>query len=276
MPFDPPLSIPEVQAVFRGKYAITSIIAAGGQGAVFRATPTGGDQEASGGDVALKLYFEEVVEERTVREVTALRALQSDAIVRLHDEGHVTIRSTRCIFIATSFIQGQTLADRIAQGPVSESQIARIGVDVSTAIDLLWRARIVHRDIKPPNIMVRPNGTSVVIDLGLARHLDLSPITSVGTAWGTMGYLSPEQARGGPLTCKSDIFALGIVLQEAILGRHPTGRRQANLMLGGPSTTGLRSRLPPQLITLIDAMVHRNPVYRPMPNAVIMAFQPLL
>jgi serine/threonine-protein kinase len=225
-------------------------------------------EEAAGQVVALKIYFEEQVEERTAREITALRSFTTPTIVRLFDEGHCVLRTTPCIYLATSFIEGQTLSDRIAASPMSDKEVASAGRDIAIAIATLWNARIVHRDIKPNNVMLSTDGSAILIDLGLARHLDLSPITTFGKTWGTQGYFSPEHAHGAPLTCKSDVFALGIVLQEALLGRHPTGRRQAAIMNGGPLTSTLRPNISPTMAALIDSMVHKTPFYRPMPMVV--------
>lgn len=251
-----------MQAAFGSHFTILESVAAGGQGAVFKAI------SSDGGHVALKVYFEEQIEERTRREIVALQSIVGDTIVKLADEGRCELRAQPCIYIATSFIAGETLANLLGRGPVEPGVAARIGHDIALAVSQLWEKRIVHRDIKPSNIMVTTADRAVLIDLGLARHLDLSPLTSVGKTWGTEGYLSPEQARGSLLSCKSDIFALGIVLQESLLGRHPTSRRQIALLEGGPRTGGLRAGLPAGLVTVVDAMVHKSPLRRPLPREV--------
>src|SRR5205823_12550809 len=118
--------------------------------------------------------------------------------------------------------------------------------------------------LKPYNIMLRPDGQAVLIDLGVARHIALDSLTTYGKTWGTEGYLSPEQARiVRSLTCKSDVFALGVVVQESLLGRHPTARHQQQLVAGGPATASLQAGLPTEFIALVDRMVHRDPVRRP-------------
>lgn len=249
-----------MQSAFGPRFTIIESIAAGGQGAVFKALTSNGVSH-----VALKVYFEDQIEERTRREIIALQSITGDTIVKLADEGRCELRGQPCIFIATSYIAGETLAAFIGRDPLEPNAAARIGHDIALAVGLLWAERIVHRDIKPSNIMMTDAGRAVLIDLGLARHLDLSPLTSVGKTWGTEGYLSPEQAKGSLLSCKSDIFALGIVLQESLLGRHPTSRRQAALLEGGPRTSSLRAGLPAGLVTVIDAMVHKSPLRRPLP-----------
>jgi serine/threonine protein kinase len=250
-----------MQNAFGSRFTIIESVAAGGQGAVFRAQTSDDFSQ-----VALKVYFEDQIEERTRREIVALESITGDTIVKLVSEGRCELRGQPCIFIATSYIAGDTLAAFIGRGPVEPGVAARIGADIALAVGLLWAKRIVHRDIKPSNIMITSAGRAVLIDLGLARHLGLSPLTSVGKTWGTEGYLSPEQAKGSLLSCKSDVFALGIVLQESLLGRHPTSRRQLPLLEGGPRTSGLRAGLPAGLVTVIDALVHKSPLRRPLPQ----------
>jgi serine/threonine-protein kinase len=246
------------------------MIDAGGQGAVFRARAEGGAlSELS--EVALKIYFEDQIEERGEREVAALKTLWCSTIVKLYDAGHCNIRGKRCMYIATAFIRGKTIASALRDGQMDIGQIARIGHDVSLAIESMWGLRLVHRDIKPDNVMIRDDGGATLIDLGIARHLSMNTLTTTGKTWGTEGYFSPEHAKASPLSCKSDVFSLGIVLQECLLGRHPTARRQSLLMAGGPKTSNLRGDIPPGLASVVDAMVHRSAVHRPQPAAIAQA-----
>lgn len=260
--FDPELSLAEVNAAVAGSFRVRELVDSGGQGAVFRA-------ETQAQDVALKIYFGDQVEERAIREVEALRSLYSDTIVRLYNSGHCQIRGVRCTYVATTFIHGRTVTEAIRASPLSVQQVARIAQDMASAVGAMWERRVVHRDIKPKNIMLANDGRSILIDLGIARHLAMGALTTTGTLWGTEGYLSPEQARGEELTCKSDIFALGIVMQECLLGRHPTAQRQVPLLHGGPPTKTLIDGIPTPVITLIDSMVHKSPVRRPLPEVII-------
>lgn len=227
--------------------------------------------------MALKVYSATHIEERTDREVAALRQLRSANIVGLNGAGSCDIRGTPCGWLETEFIDGESLSAVIGRGSVGPGRVASFLCDMAAAIDAMWLLRVVHRDIKPDNIMVRADGRAVLIDLGIARHVELDSITTVGTAWGTQGYLSPEQCRAvHSLTCKSDVFALGVVAQEALVGRHPTARRQPALMTGGPVTSTLHPGVPLELANLIDRMVHRDPVRRPLPPEIIAITQPLI
>ena len=157
----------------------------------------------------------------------------------------------------------------VAAGALNIRQVVQTGRDVAEAIVVLWTKRIVHRDIKPSNILVSTDGRSVLIDLGVARYLEFTTLTAPGHSIGTYGYMSPEQAGASRrLTCKSDIFSLGIVLQEALSGKHPTLHDQVALHNGGPSTATLRQGLPLDLAGLIDSMVESRPFKRPDPDLV--------
>lgn len=113
------------------------------------------------------------------------------------------------MFVATEFIEGEVLSAVLSRGHLPTGQVARIGREIALAIAALWVERLVHRDIKPNNIMFAHNGRAVLIDLGVARHLSLGALTTLGKTWGTDGYMSPEQANAlRQLSCKSDIFSL--------------------------------------------------------------------
>jgi serine/threonine-protein kinase len=274
-PFNPPLSVSEVQAPCPGRYARVSELKAGGQGCVFRATIGDGQEVSAGTEVALKVYYADQIEERTDREIAALKRISAPSLVRLIGTARAVIRGEPCLYLETEFIAGECLAPRLQRGPLTVPQIAAVVHDIAFAIEAIWADRIVHRDIKPDNIMLTALGRGVLIDLGVARHTSLSSITTVGKTWGTEGYLSPEQAQGRrALTCKSDIFALGIVAQEALLGRHPTGRRQVPLVAtGGPKTGPLVAGLPPAFTAFLDRMVSRDTALRPMPKLVASTMQ---
>ncbi|HJQ36041.1 MAG TPA: serine/threonine-protein kinase [Thermoanaerobaculia bacterium] len=259
----------DVIAAVVGLFDNVRPLAQGGQGAVYRATPHGSAEE-----VALKIYFGDQLDERTAREIAALKRLKGETIVRLHADGAIDIGGNSYNYIATTFIEGDVLSSVLTQRQLSFTEIAAIGRDVALAIDELWaNDRIVHRDVKPSNVMLRADGRAVLIDLGVARHLNLSPLTTAGKTWGTEGYMAPEHARGNPLSCKADVFALGVLLQESLLQHHPTAHRQALLMNGGLKTSALRPDTPAELARIIDLMLDRSPGVRPSPRRVADALQ---
>lgn len=276
-PFQPPLDPTEVDAAFPRRYLHIDVLKSGGQGSVFRVLAGPAHSSSDGTPIALKVYFADQLEERTQREVDALRRIQSAVVVSLVDTGRVTLRNLPCIWIETAFVEGECLGPIISRGPIELETVAAIAHDIARALEVLWVHRIVHRDVKPDNIILRPDGHAVLIDLGVARHTALESLTSYGKTWGTEGYLSPEQGRAlRSLTCKSDVFCLGIVIQEALLGRHPTARRQVQLAAGGPVTSTLRQGLPVAFNALVDRMVSRDPIRRPTPAEIATSMRPFV
>lgn len=271
-PFDPPLEGAELLAATRGLYPEVEKIFIGGQAVVFRA------KSHDGGMHALKVYFPDPdaqVDERTDREVAALRRLHSETLVRLESDGHITVRGEQCRYVATTFIDGNSLASTLKNGPLSVGAVARLGVDAADAIRLLWTERIVHRDVTPNNLMLAETGRAVLIDLGLARHTALASLTKPHQGWGTMGYLSPEQAQAvRALTCKSDVFSLGVVLQQSLSGVHPYGRDQRRLAMGGKPTATIVKGVPSEMCDIIDTMVRFAAPRRPSPATIVAALRP--
>jgi serine/threonine protein kinase len=142
----------ELDEVFAGSYnALAPLAEQGAQALVFRAdTP-------SAKTVVLKLYDpDDTIEERTEREVEALRKLSCVTIAELHDAGEIVIANKAYRFLATTFIEGETLGTAIRRGPLPVHDVAQIGIDIADAIAKLWQLKIVHRDIKPANIIWTP------------------------------------------------------------------------------------------------------------------------
>jgi len=253
----------KIEAAFSGAFSKLALLhQQGAQGAVFRATAR------DGSEVALKIYDANQVEERTRREVAAMRKLTRPTIVRLHSAGGVVIGSANYRYIATPFIVGDSLNDRIARGALSVDSAAQITIDITDAIDELWSHRIVHRDVKPANVIVKPDGRAVLIDLGVARHLDQKTLTVAGYTFGTPGYFAPEHLAGRPLSCRADVFSAGIVFQEMIIGQHPTRQRQELLSKGGLRTATVAPGVPMFVSRLIDEMVAKRAFDRPTPARV--------
>jgi serine/threonine protein kinase len=273
-PFNPPLVSDEVDQALPGRYRAIQVLKSGGQGAVFRVEVGFGHSAPPGALLALKMYSADQLEERTDREIETLSHLHVDTLVEFVGTGRVTVRGLPCVWLETTFIEGEPLSSVLQRGPLPVPQIARIASDIGVVLDRLWERRIVHRDVKPDNIMLRADGRAILVDLGIARYMDMESLTTAGKTWGTVGYFSPEQFRAvRALTCKSDVFALGVVVQECLLGRHPTARRQPQLADGGPATAALRPALPAEFCAFVDRMVHRDPVRRPAPSEVVAAMQ---
>lgn len=176
--------------------------------------------------VAIKILFPEYATdpafvERFRREAQSAANLNHPNIVSVYDWG----RSNNTYFMAMEYVPGRTLADALRDiGQISASKAAEVGIEVAAALSFAHRNNVVHRDIKPGNILIGSNGQLKVADFGIARALGSaadSGLTQVGAVMGTAAYFSPEQAQGGQPDPRSDLYSLGCVLYEMVAGRVP-------------------------------------------------------
>jgi serine/threonine-protein kinase len=260
-----PFKLSDVESALGGRYILGNEIGIGGQGVVYRAERIlDGNNQTCKNNVALKLHLDPRQDARVEREIRAAKNLQHATLATLLEEGIIAVGGVQTRFIAWDFIEGESLESRLRNGPLTERETVKIALDVVSAITVLWSKKIVHRDIAPKNIMVRPNGHAVLIDLGGARHLDTSTITAPGFFFGTMGYLSPEQFRAEhALTASSDVFALGTVIFECLLGHHPTRGDQFILVTTPPSALTSLSSNNQELCRTIDKMLANRAPFRP-------------
>jgi serine/threonine-protein kinase len=203
-------------AVIGGRYEIIDRIADGGMSTVYRAR-----RRPDGATVALKILRPQYAAdreflERFTREARAAEVLQHANIVRVYESG----RDGDVHFLAMEYVDGPDLKGHLRRvGRLEADDAERIARAVCEALDYAHHEGIVHRDVKPQNILIAPDGTVKVADFGIARALAAVTITQPGTVLGTVQYLSPEQARGAPVGRASDIYALGAVLYEMLTGR---------------------------------------------------------
>lgn len=273
-----PFKLEDIKQALSGRFVLAGEIRTGGQGAVYRAKRIRDlDSQPCSNDVALKLHLDPKQDTRVEREIQAAKNLQHPALATLLEDGLISVGGRQTRFVAWDFIEGESLDARITKGPLSETGTLQIALDVVSAVATLWSRHIVHRDIAPKNIMVKPDSRAVLIDLGGARHLDNTTLTAPGFFFGTIGYLSPEQARAEhALTCASDIFALGIVMFECLLGHHPTRGDQHVLVNSPPSATAQLTACGKELSSLIDKMLLLRASFRPSVAQVTEQLQRLL
>ena len=215
-----------------GPYDIVSLLGTGGMGEVYRARDTKLNR-----DVALKILSGALTldEDRTARfrrEAQVLAALNHPNIAQIY--GFEDSASTHALVL--ELVEGRTLADRIAEGPVAVDEALHIAKQIADALGAAHDLGIVHRDLKPANIKLRPDGTVKVLDFGLAKALEPpssdhpaqataptittpAQMTAVGVILGTAAYMSPEQARGLAVDKRADIWSFGVVLYELLAGR---------------------------------------------------------
>jgi serine/threonine protein kinase len=211
-----------------GHYRIITMIGRGGMGEVYLAQDTRLHRR-----VALKLLRASLTRDkqrmqRFEQEACSASALSHPNILTVHDIG----QEGEIHFIATEYIEGETLRQFIKRLKVTPAQAIEIATQVAAALTAAHAAGIIHRDIKPENIMLRPDGYVKVLDFGLAKLAEpldpqvrasslLQVETDPGTVMGTVNYMSPEQARGLAVDARSDIFSLGVVLYETLTGKAP-------------------------------------------------------
>jgi serine/threonine protein kinase len=211
-----------------GNYRVLARLGAGGMGEVYLAL-----DETLGRRAALKflprLFMQDEAQRaRFEREARAASALNHPNILTVYEIGVARGRA----FIATEYVEGKTLRDRIAEQNLSHEEILRIAEQVGEALGAAHAAGLIHRDIKPENIMLRPDGYVKLLDFGLAKPLyveeSAAPATALassrrqtqhGLILGTPGYMSPEQARGAALDGRSDLWSLGATLYEMLTGK---------------------------------------------------------
>ncbi len=260
-----PFNATEVQSAFGKRYVLGAELGTGGQGVVYRANRLlDENHHPCNDDVALKLHLDSRQDQRVEREISAVRNLRHPALATLLEDGRITIAGQQIRYIAWTFIDGEALDKILVRGALDEKRTIRIARDVTSAVAVLWSKHIVHRDIAPKNIMVKPDGSAVLIDLGGARHLDRTTITAPGATFGTPGYLSPEQYRAEhALTCASDVFTLAVVLLQCLLGQHPTQYDQHRLALTPPSVEALLPHMRKEVREILGAMLQVRAPFRP-------------
>lgn len=249
-----------LRAALPSHVTIAGPLAAGGQGTVFRG-------ECRGQPAAVKVFDAATDMRRVDRECNLLSKLSCPYVVRLIEHFRVTINTESLRIVVYEYHPGGDLSPMLApnSAPVSEATLLKIGMEVGTGITTLWNSRIVHRDIKPANIVQAADGRYLLVDVGLARHLDLSALTAAGGAPGTRGYRSPEQALGRrALTIRSDVYSLGMTLFVLAAKRHPFNG--ADILSPtpidfSPMTTG--RALSSGLLSLIKQMLEYSPARRP-------------
>lgn len=262
-----------------GAYQIDGEIGKGGMGVVYRATDSG-----LGRTVAIKALPVELGDNpdalaRFEREARTLAALNHPNIGGIHGiEEHRGLK-----YLVLEYIDGETLAHRIARGPLRIGEALEIGSQIAGGLEAAHDAGFIHRDLKPANVKITPGGMAKVLDFGLARvepsvrhraegeekpTVALSDtMTTPGTILGTVQYMSPEQARGGDIDRRTDLWALGAVLFECLTGANPYARGSAGECMAAifadePDLSTLPLTTPPEVVALIGRCLRKDPRQR--------------
>ena len=209
---------PHVGDVLGQRYRLTERIAVGGMGEVWRAT-----DDVLGRDVAVKVLKEEYsgdpgFRQRFRAEARHSAALTHPNIAGVYDYGE----ADRSAYLVMELVPGEPLSDVLArEGSLPPREAMGLLAQAAAGLAVAHAAGVVHRDVKPGNLLVTPDGRVKVTDFGIARASDAVPLTATGQVMGTAQYLAPEQAMGRGATSASDVYALGVVGYEALAGRRP-------------------------------------------------------
>jgi len=260
-----------------GPYEIVAPLGAGGMGEVYKARDTRLERTVAIKVLPPHLSSSEEMRQRFEREAKTISQITHPHICALYDVG----REGETEFLVMEYLEGESLADKLARGPLPTEQLLRYGVEVADALDKAHRAGIVHRDLKPGNVMLTKGGVKL-LDFGLAKfqagavrstsdsrlatEMQASrPLTERGTVLGTFQYMSPEQLEGKEADGRSDLFAFGAVLYEMATGKKAfTGSSQASLigsiLRDDPtSITEIAPMTPPALNRVVKTCLAKDP-----------------
>jgi serine/threonine-protein kinase len=249
-----------------GPYRLEERLGEGGMGVVFHAV-----REPEGDEVALKILRSELSSDETFRrrfvhEARAAGEVRHKHLVPITDAGELEGRP----YLAVAYVEGQTLEERLAtDGPMPLEEIVRLVAHVASGLDALHAAGIVHRDVKPSNVIIDPAGSANLTDFGLAKGRAYTVLTKPGMVMGTLDYIAPEMLRGSEATAASDIYALGCLAYECTAGRTPFADStmfelaKAHLTLEPPDPCANRPDAPDGLSWAILQGLAKEPDKRP-------------
>ena len=249
--------------LFLGRYRPIRPLGSGGSGSVWLAR-----DEQSGRDVAVKIVPREgKAGERARREAQAMAKLEHPCCLRAYACG----RDAEHVFIAYAYVPGSTFRESLRAGRVTDAVAVEVAVQVLEGLAHAHERGVVHRDVKPANVLLVEGGEDVsvrILDFGLARFAEGETLTAAGDVPGTLAYIAPERLRGEPADPAGDVWSVGVLLYEALAGRHPFWRSSLAdtaeaIAAGPPPLRTERPDLPDRLLAAVDRAVGLDPRKRP-------------
>ncbi|MCA9926136.1 MAG: protein kinase, partial [Anaerolineales bacterium] len=249
-----------------GRYLITNELAKGGMATIYTGMDPRFEREVAIKVLPHALLHDPTFRTRFVREAKTVAALEHPFIVPVHDYGEEDNQP----YIVMRLMRGGSLTDKISAGPLPKSEIETIMNRVNQALEVAHKKGVIHRDLKPGNILFDQYGNAFLSDFGIAHIANTqSNLTNTGGAVGTPGYMSPEQIQGRPVDGRSDIYALGILLFEMLTGQKPFVADTPAMMIvkqmteSVPNICDLNPNLPPVYDELIRRLTANNREDRP-------------
>ena len=244
-----------------GDYEILSILGMGGMGKVYKVRNVIADRVEAMKILLPDLNSNQSLADRFLREIRLLGTLNHPNIAALR----TALTFQNQLVMVMEFVEGETLANRLARAPLSTAETVKYADQVLSALAYAHKQNIIHRDIKPANMMLTPQGVVKLMDFGIARSATDGSLTSTGTTLGSLNYMPPEQVRGESADARSDIYSFGVSLYEMLTGKLPfQGDSQYSLMTAHlnqvPVTPiSLRGDLPPALSEIIMMAIAKEP-----------------
>ena len=234
-------------------YRILEKLGEGGMGVVYKAEDTKLRRAVALKFVSPQMLGAPETKARFLHEAQTAASLSHPNVCTVYEIDEVDGQ----VFLAMEFVEGRTLDHKIASGPLKLAEALVIAAQVAEALQAAHTAGVVHRDVKPGNIMLLPTGRVKILDFGLAMTRQQTRLTRPGTTLGTIAYMSPEQASGEPADHQSDIWALGVILYEMVTGQLPFPGEHEQAILYSilnatpENVTGLRTGVPVELERII-------------------------
>src|SRR5258705_3236744 len=256
-------------------YRIIKKLGSGGMGEVYLALDTKLDRKVAIKVLRADSLAEEKLKKRLLRDAQAAAKLDHPNICAIYDVNEVD----SVTFIVMQYLEGESLAEKMVRRPLELSVALDIAEQAAEGLAEAHAHGIVHRDIKPQNLMITPRGQLKILDFGLAKQTRSSDsvdfeaptatlLSAPGHVIGTMPYMSPEQLQGEPLDARSDIFSLGVTFYEMLAGKHPFQDKSAavtlsRIMLSDPiPTEQFQAQVSPQLQALLSKMLSKDKAAR--------------